>query len=212
MFIGTRPMIGKIPSDTKITFDNISITPRTQVTNLGVTMECHLNYYVHIHEMHRRVMGKLPFLNRVKDKFESEAMKTVVESIALSAVNYCLPVYGTTTGTLLSRVQQLQNFAAKICAGGARRSDNAAPFIAHHEWLKMDRKVIFDVAVHVYKIKNKMSPEWYAQRSLTPQLRSTTSTQTSHTHTKLRTGFSYWYHCVCWVWVHLPEQVSGTRK
>ncbi len=120
-----------------------------------------MNFDVHIHEMHRRVMAHLLFLNRVKDKFESETRKTVVKSIAFSAVNYCLPVYGTTTGTLLSRVQQLQNFAAKICAGGARRSDHAAPFIAQHEWLKMERKVIFDVVVHVYKIKNKMFPEWY---------------------------------------------------
>ncbi len=101
MCIGTRPMIRRIPSDTKITIDNISISPSTQVKNLGVIIDCHMN------------MGHLLLLNRVKDKFDSETRKTVVESIALSAVNYCLPVNGTTTGTLLSRVLQLQNFASK---------------------------------------------------------------------------------------------------
>ncbi len=87
-------------------------------------------------------MGHLLFLNRVRDKFESENRKAVLESIAHSAMNYCLLVYGTTNGTLLCRVQQLQNFAAKICAGGARRSDHATPFIARLEWLKIDKKVI----------------------------------------------------------------------
>ena len=106
-------------------------------------------------------MGHLLFINKVKDKLKSETRKTVVKSIALSTVNYCLPIYGTTNSTLLRRVQQLQNFAAKICAGGARRSDHATPFITQLEWLKVDKKVTFDVAVHVFKVKSKLFPAWY---------------------------------------------------
>ncbi len=64
-------------------------------------------------------MGILLFLNRVKDKFDTTTRKTVVESLAVSIINYCLPVYCTTNNTLMKRVQYLQNFAAKICAGGA---------------------------------------------------------------------------------------------
>ncbi len=73
--------------------------------------------------------GHLLFLNRVKEKFERGTRKTVVEFIALICVNYSLPDYGTTNATLLRRVQQLQNLAAKICIGGARRSDYFTPFI-----------------------------------------------------------------------------------
>ncbi len=103
-------------------------------------MDCHLNFDVHIHEMYKKVQGHLLFLNWVKDKYESDTRKTVVESIGLSVMNYCLPVYGTTNATLLRRVQQPQNFAAKICAGGARRSDHATPFIDQLQWLKIDKK------------------------------------------------------------------------
>ncbi len=98
-------------------------------------------------------MRHLLFLNKVKDKFEPETIKTVVESIALCVVNYCLP--------LLRRVHQLQHFAAKICAGGARRSAPATPFITQLKWLKMDKKNIFDVAIHVFKVKVNVFPEWY---------------------------------------------------
>ncbi len=130
ILIGTRPLIRRIPLDTTVNFDNTSITPSTHVKNLGFILDCHMNFNVHIHEMYKKVMGHLLFLNRVKDKFESKTRKTVVESIAHSVMNYCLLVYGTTNGTLLRRVQQLQNFAAKIYAGGARRSDHATPLIA----------------------------------------------------------------------------------
>ncbi len=66
-------------------------------------MDCHLNFDVHIHEMYKKAMGHFLFLNtrRVKEKFESDTRKTVVESIGLSVMNYCLPVCGTTNATLL---------------------------------------------------------------------------------------------------------------
>ncbi len=88
IFIGTRSVIKRIPSDTQLMFDNISITPSTRVKNLGVIVDRHMNLEAHIHEMHKRVMGHLLFLNRIKDKFDSERRKAVVESIALSAINY----------------------------------------------------------------------------------------------------------------------------
>ncbi len=151
-------------------------------------MDCHLNFDMHIHEMYKKVMGHLLFLNRVKDKFESDTRKTVVESIALSVINYCLPVYGTTNATQLRRVQQLQNFAAKICAGGARRSDHATPFIDQLQWLKIDKKkVCFDVAIHVYKVKMKMFPERYMHLPTHSQVYTRTTrhdTKTNYTYTR----------------------------
>ena len=56
---------------------------------------------------------------------------------------------------LIKRVQKLQNFAAKICIGGAQRRDHATPFITQLNWLKMDNKVISDVAPNV-NVNDKM--------------------------------------------------------
>ncbi len=101
-------------------------------------MEQH--FEVHIHEMHKKVMGILVLVKRIRDIFDAATRKIVIQSLALSGVNYCLQVYGTTNNTRLQRVQKLQNFAAKICAGAARRSDHATPFKTQLEWLKVDEK------------------------------------------------------------------------
>ena len=163
LFVGTRPFIRRIPADTIINFDNALITPSKHIKNLGIYMDCHMTFDVHIQEMRKKVMGILFFLNRIKDKFDFDTRKTVIQSLALSIINYCLPVYGTTNSTLLQRVQKLQNFAAKICVGGARRSDHATPFILQLEWLKIEKKIIFEAAINVYKIKNKLFPDWFMQ-------------------------------------------------
>ncbi len=154
LFVGTRPAIRRIPDNTTINLNSTSITPSKQVKNLGVYMDQYMSFEVHIHEMHKKVMGILLLVNRIRDKFDAATRKMVIQSLALSGVNYCLQVYGTTNNTHMRRVQKLQNFAAKICAGGARRSDHATPFITQLEWLKID-KVIFDEAVTVFKVKKK---------------------------------------------------------
>lgn len=188
IFIGSRPLVKKIPSNTTINFDNTSITPCKHVKNLGVHIDSHMTFDIHVNETHKKVMGILLFLNRVKDKFEAATLKTVVESLALSIVNYCLPVYGTTNNTLMKRVQKLQNFAAKICVGGARRRDHATPFITQMNWLKIERKVVFDVAVAVYKIQNNMYPEWFLQLPTITEV--THSMYTTRQHNNLHVPYT----------------------
>lgn len=46
-------------------------------------------------------MSILLYLNRIKDVFEPETGKIAIESLALSIINYCVPVYGTTNTPLL---------------------------------------------------------------------------------------------------------------
>ena len=76
--------------------------------------------------------------------------KIAIESLALSTINYCLPIYGTANNTLIIRIQRLQNFAAKTCIGGAKRRDHATPFITQLKWLKIDKKIIYDIAINIY--------------------------------------------------------------
>ncbi len=136
LFVSTRPFIRRIPPDTTINFDNALITPSKHIKNLGIYMDCHLTFDTHSRNA-QESDGDPIFLNRIQDKFDINTRKIVIQSLALSIVNYCLPVYGTTNSTLLRRVQKLQNFAAKVCVGGVRRSDHAIPFIIQLEWLKI---------------------------------------------------------------------------
>ncbi len=67
-------------------------------------------------------MAILLFLNRVKDKFEAATRKTVVESLALSMINYYFPVYGTT-----NNANEAGAKFAKFCQDmrwGAKRGDH----------------------------------------------------------------------------------------
>ena len=88
-----------------------------------------MNFESHIDEIYKKVMGTLIYLNRVKDSFEPSTRKLVVQSLAMSFINYCLKVWGATSNTQLQRVQKLQNFAARVAIGNVRKYDHITPHL-----------------------------------------------------------------------------------
>ena len=161
MFIGSRQLISKIPSGTSITFDGVNISPTMNVKNLGVYMDSYMSFDVHIDNMSRRVFGSLMFLNRtVNTVFDTQTRITLVKTLVLSIINYCSTVWGMANKTQISRVQKLQNFAAKVAYGGVRKYDHVTPIIDKLKWLKVEKKIKYDIIVSVYKFLNNRIPSW----------------------------------------------------
>ena len=160
MFIGSRQNIGRIPENLKINFGGNEISPSNYVKNLGVYFDRFMSFDHHIDETYKKTIGILIYLNRIKNNLTPEMRKTVVQSLALSHINYCCKVWGMTGITQMHRMQKLQNFAAKIVIGNGRKYDRATPIINKLQWLKVKQKCHLETCVFTYKIINGHLPEW----------------------------------------------------
>ena len=137
IFIGSCQLISKIPHGVKIFFGETPITPLQSVKNLGIYMDQYLLFDHHISHITRKVNGILIFLNRIEDKFDKVTRVIVVQSLSLSIVNYCSRIWGMTTKEKLDRIQKVQNFAAKIACGGAKKYDHVTPILKELEWMNI---------------------------------------------------------------------------
>ena len=90
--------------------------------------------------------------------FDRSSRKIVIQSLALSHINYCIRIWGTTNTTLLQKVQKLQNFAARVAVGGLRKYDHGSPAYKELGWVRLKQKLLMDVSVAMYNIVNGMSP------------------------------------------------------
>ena len=160
MFVGSRQLVSLIPPNTVINFGSTSIIPSKSVKNLGVIMDQYMLFDVHINHISSKVSGILMFLNKIKDRFDKETRVIIVQSLVLSIINYCLKVWGVTTQQQVERVQKLENFAAKVAFGGARKYDHATPILRELKWLNMKCKITLDICIFTYKICNRLLPEW----------------------------------------------------
>ncbi len=84
-------------------------------------IEQYLVFDHHINEISKKIIGTLMFINRIKQCFDKPTRLLMIESLVLSILYYCNTIWGTTNTTLITKVQKLQNFAAKVVEGKAQK-------------------------------------------------------------------------------------------
>ncbi len=154
-----RQLLSLIPPDTRVSFDGDNIHPSTHLKNLGVYLDRYMTFDVHVNELNKKLVGTLMYIYRISLNFEKRTRTIVVQSLVLSLVNYCIRIWGTTNATLLNNVQKLQNFAAKVAVGGARKYDHVSPIIKELRWLKIKEKHVFDTCTNMFKTMYGSYPE-----------------------------------------------------
>ena len=61
----------------------------------------------------------------------------------------------------MQRVQKLQNFAARVADGSARKFDFITPIIKELKWLKVHNQYNYHLCCLVWKIINSNYPDWF---------------------------------------------------
>ena len=160
IFIGSRQYMAQMNVDIAINFNGTLIKPMECVKNLGVYFDRFMSFETHVEELYKKVMGTLIYLNRVKDSFEAQTRVIVVQSLALSLINYCFVVWGATSKSNLNKIQKLQNFAARVAIGTVRKYEHISPFLEELGWLKIKDKYKYDVCCLMFKIVRNYLPTW----------------------------------------------------
>ncbi len=88
MFIGSRTLLSKIPTDTVIHASETYIKPCNSLKNLGVYFDKHMLFDTHITELTKKAFGTLMYINRTKEIFSSRTRNFFIETLVLSIINY----------------------------------------------------------------------------------------------------------------------------
>ena len=75
-----------------------------------------------------------------KHVLPSFSVPLVIESLVVSAIRYCITIYGTCSRTQLHRIQKLLNFCARVISG-RRKYDHISDVLQRLEWLRAEQLV-----------------------------------------------------------------------
>ena len=67
---------------------------------------------------------------------------------------------GSTSDVHLNKIQKLQNFAARVADGTARKFDHITPYLNKLGWLRIKENYEYEVCCLVFKVTRKFLPEW----------------------------------------------------
>lgn len=214
MFIGTKQYISRISNDVRIQFGEVHIQPSSCVKNLGVFLDQTLSFNMHIDEMAKRVYGTLSFINRISDQLDKATRINVVQSLVMTVINYGSKIWGITTKQQIERVQRLQNFAAKVAVGGARKFDHVSPIIEELEWLKIDKKILYDICIMVYNVVKHHLPCWLFTLPTVQEVNNARPTRQSQDlfvpRTRTDMGKKLFTVKGPTIWNELPEMIKGS--
>ena len=163
LFVGSRSYILRIPEEIRIRVGSAFVKPSDTVKNLGLTMDRFLSFDDHVLKLCNKATGLLCFINRNKDYLDKTSRKIIVESLITSLFTYCSVIWGGCSAAATQKLQRAQNFSSKIIDGTGKKYDRATPFIEKLNWLKMDKKLIYDILVFVFKVLKGDIPNYAIQ-------------------------------------------------
>ena len=104
-------------------------------------------------------MSKLCQIHRVKDCFNKDTLKLIIESLqsVLSELFYCSAVWAYTSDSIIKKFQLVQNFAVRIITN-ARKYDHITLSLQELRWLPVKDHLRYRDLLIMFICLNDMAP------------------------------------------------------
>ena len=140
-----------------ISGEDISIIEHTKY--LGLQVDQHMNWENHTNHVIKKISRALNMIQLAKNFLPLAALQTLYKSIVEPYFRFCCPVWGSCGFTASSKLQTLQNRAARIVTGSSYKT-SAFPILKKLGWLTVNDLIETETLKMVFKSKNQLAPEY----------------------------------------------------
>jgi hypothetical protein len=142
------------------------VGPSASVKNIGAVLDQHLRMDKQVSMVCKAAWFHLYQLGKIKKYLSTSQLKSVIQAFVISKLDYnnCLLV--GSPKYLISKLQSVQNAAAKLVCGINRFDRVSAPLEELH-WLPVEYRIKFKVLLLCYKCLNGEGPQ-YLEELLLP--------------------------------------------
>ncbi len=125
----------KMTTDLRIKIDGKRLIPCRSVKYLGIYIDCHLNWHIHINELSTKLSRAVGMLSKIRYYVSKETLHMVYYGIFSSLLTYGSQIWGQ-HNNIIKRLQVLQNKALRIMYFQPPRT-SATPLLKESTILKV---------------------------------------------------------------------------
>ena len=166
LVMGNRQMLLRLPKDFHVTLLGKEVTPSNSARDLGIEMDATLNLDEHITNTVSSCSASLCQINRIKHIFDSKSLENVIHALVFSRLFSRSPVWSSTTKKNVSKLQSVQNFAARVVTG-SRKFEHITPVLRDLNWLRVGSMLKYTVGILTFKCVNGLAPRYLCSRFFT---------------------------------------------
>ena len=144
---------------TSITIGNAEIPFKKSVKNLGITLDCHLTMNAHVSNIARTCYFELRRLASIRRFLTSTATATFVSAFILSRIDYCNSLLFGFTHDVISHLQRIQNYAARVILRLPKSSSITIHLKSLH-WLPVKVESTYKIACLCYHCHSSTAPSY----------------------------------------------------
>ena len=146
-------------SQCTLNLDSSIFTPAAHVKNLGVIQDSHLTLEKQINNVSRSCYHQIRNIGRIRRYITTDACRTLVQANVTSRLDYANSLYYGLPNTLLSRLQMVQNTAARLISLSSRR-DHITPILMQLHWLPVEQRLKYKVLLYTFKAIKRDAPSY----------------------------------------------------
>ena len=127
-----------------------------EARNLGVIFDKHLIMSGHVNNLCRTASLAIRNIGRIRKYLDQPSTERLVHAFVSSKLDYCNSVLYGLPAKQLSKLQRLQNSAARLVTK-AKRRDHVTPVLRQLHWLPINQRIVFKILLITFKITNAPS-------------------------------------------------------
>ena len=152
IIIGTYKNLQYV-ADTDITIGDETITASDFMRDLGLWFDKKLKGTVHINKITSSCIYTIRNVARIRHLLDLDTMKTLMQALVLSHMDYCNSLLLGCSDYLLQKLQHIQNMACRVVCQ-CSKFKHISPFLADIHWLKVKERIDYKVLTIMHKCVN----------------------------------------------------------
>ena len=141
--------------------------------NLGVILDDELSFKEQIKYVVKSCFLSIRKLSSIKPFLTFQQLRTATSSLVFSRIDYCNSLYYGLNETHLSKLQYVQNSAARLVRKRNHFHGSTENVIRHCHWLRIKERIVFKICLIVRKGLNGTAP-----KCISDMLKEASSTRT----------------------------------
>ena len=148
----------------KVNVDGLSvgesiIAPVTSVGNLGSWFDQNLSMIPHINKICKAASFHICDIRRIRKYLNNAATQTLVHSIVIGRLDYCNSLLYKVPAVHMSKLQRIQNSAARLVCS-TLRFNHIIPILFAMHWLPVAYHIEFKILVLTFKAIYQLAPSY----------------------------------------------------
>ena len=130
--------------------------------NIGVVFDSKMSLELHVSNICRKCYIQLRNLRKLRPYLSKSALIRLVHCFISSQLDYCNSLLIGLPAYLISKLQKIQNSAARIICG-VSRGTHMTPILAELHWLPVEKRIIFKIVVITFKCLHGIGPVYLSE-------------------------------------------------